>query len=107
MIESALPHTLISILLITLYCSNNTAYILFVPLLTMIEAATPELILRVASGYALSKETIDTADGKFSVHGRRRSRSALDANVVPIVREPAHTETTLLEISSMELDKAS
>ncbi|KAK0438649.1 hypothetical protein EV421DRAFT_956850 [Armillaria borealis] len=108
MIESALPHTVVSILLIGLYSSNNTAYILFVPLLTMVEAATPQLIiLRVASGYALSKETIATADGKSSAHGRRRSSSALDANVVPIAREPAHTETTLLGISSMELEKVS
>ncbi|KAK0244745.1 hypothetical protein EDD85DRAFT_732551, partial [Armillaria nabsnona] len=59
MIESALPHTVISILLIGLYCSNNVAYILFVPLLTIVEAVTSELIiLRVASGYALSKETV-------------------------------------------------
>ncbi|KAK0438662.1 hypothetical protein EV421DRAFT_2037768 [Armillaria borealis] len=108
MIDSALPHTVVSILLIGLYCSDNTAYILFVPLLTMIEAATPQLIiLRVASGYALSKETVATADGKSSAHGRRRSSTALDANVVSIAREPAHTETTLVGISAMELGKAS
>ncbi|KAK0185481.1 hypothetical protein F5146DRAFT_937628 [Armillaria mellea] len=106
MIESALPHTVVSILLIALYCSNNTAYLLFVPLLTMIETATPELIiLRVASGYALSKETVG-GDGKSSAHGCRCSSYALDANVVPFAREP-HTETTLLDVSSMELDKAS
>ncbi|PBK95968.1 hypothetical protein ARMGADRAFT_925048 [Armillaria gallica] len=108
MIESALPHTVISILLIGLYCSNNVAYILFVPLLTIVEAATPQLIiLRVASGYALSKEIVATADGKSSVHGRRDSGAALDANVVPGTRDPAHTETTLLGISSVELEKAS
>ncbi|KAK0492316.1 hypothetical protein EDD18DRAFT_510181 [Armillaria luteobubalina] len=108
MIESALPHTVVSILLIALYCSDNTAYLLFVPLLTMIEAATPELIvLRVASGYALSKEAIDTADGKFSVHGRLRSGSTPNTNAVPIVKAPVHTETTLLGVSSMELDKTS
>ncbi|KAK0477387.1 hypothetical protein IW261DRAFT_287544 [Armillaria novae-zelandiae] len=107
MIKSALPHTVVSIVLIALYCSDNTAYLLFIPLLTMIEAVTPELIiLRVASGYALSKETIG-GDGKFSAHMHRRSSSALDLNVVPIVRVPAHTETTLLGISSAELDKTS
>ncbi|KAK0244755.1 hypothetical protein EDD85DRAFT_946062 [Armillaria nabsnona] len=106
MIESALPHTVVSILLIGLYCSNKTAYFLFVPLVTMIEAATPQLIiLRVASGYALSKETVATADGKSSAHGRRHSDTALNANVVPIARDSTHTETTLLGISSMELEK--
>ncbi len=39
MIESALPHTVVSILFIVLYSSNNTAYLLFVPLLTMIEVS--------------------------------------------------------------------
>ncbi len=47
MIESALPHTVISILLIGLYCSNNVAYILFVPLLTMVEVSI--LLLGVVS----------------------------------------------------------
>ncbi len=43
MIESALPHTVVSILLIGLYSSKNTAYLLFVPLLTMVEVSIVSL----------------------------------------------------------------
>ncbi|KAK0460210.1 uncharacterized protein EV420DRAFT_1641537 [Desarmillaria tabescens] len=108
MIESALPHTIVSVLLIGLYCSNHIAYLLFVPLLTMIEAATPQLIiLRVASGYALSRETVATADRQLPVQRDCRGSNALDTALVPGVRQSTLPETTLVGVSSGEVKKAS
>ncbi|KAK0445630.1 uncharacterized protein EV420DRAFT_1571936 [Desarmillaria tabescens] len=62
MIECAIPYALVSFVFIILYGLNNTASSLFVPLMIMIEGITPLLIiLRVARGQALSKETVASA----------------------------------------------
>ncbi|KAJ3993832.1 hypothetical protein F5050DRAFT_1842514 [Lentinula boryana] len=61
LIESALPFTVISIILLGLFGSNNIGQNLFVPLLVQVECIAPEMIiLRVMLGRAWTRHTLAT-----------------------------------------------
>jgi hypothetical protein len=65
-VESALPFTIISIILLGLFGDKNTAQNLFVPLLVQFECIAPEMIiLRVVMGRAWTKGTM-SGDGQPS-----------------------------------------
>ncbi|KAJ7466851.1 hypothetical protein B0H11DRAFT_2047950 [Mycena galericulata] len=65
-IESAVPYTVISLILLGLYGSQNIAQNLFTPLLVQVECIAPELIiLRVVLGRSWTKGTM-SGEGKPS-----------------------------------------
>ncbi|KAJ3773434.1 hypothetical protein FB446DRAFT_787840 [Lentinula raphanica] len=71
-IESALPFTVISIILLGLFGSNNIGQNLFVPLLVQVECIAPEMIiLRVMLGRAWTRHT-------FVAGGEHLPRTALE-----------------------------
>ncbi|KAJ7624296.1 hypothetical protein DFH06DRAFT_1059142 [Mycena polygramma] len=58
-VESAIPFTIISIVLLGLFGDNNTAQNLFIPLMVQVECIAPEMIvLRVVMGRAWAKGTM-------------------------------------------------
>ncbi|KAK7046425.1 hypothetical protein R3P38DRAFT_2506511 [Favolaschia claudopus] len=68
-IESALPFTVISIILLGLFGDKNTAQNLFVPLMVQFECMAPELIiLRVVLGRAWTKGTVSGKDVPSELH---------------------------------------
>ncbi|PBK62186.1 hypothetical protein ARMSODRAFT_920603 [Armillaria solidipes] len=68
LIECALPYALISFVFIILYGLGSTASNLFVPLMIMVEAITPQLIIiRVVRGRGLSADAVATTSGQISV----------------------------------------
>ncbi|KAK0477369.1 hypothetical protein IW261DRAFT_1421076 [Armillaria novae-zelandiae] len=68
LVECALPYALISSVYIILYGLRSTASNLFVPLMIMVEAMTPQLIIiRVARGRGLSSDAVATTSGQISV----------------------------------------
>ncbi|KAG7085727.1 hypothetical protein E1B28_003270 [Marasmius oreades] len=63
-IESALPFTLISIILLGLFGDNNVAQNLFVSVMVQIECIAPEMIiLRVILGHAWTSQTLKPGGG--------------------------------------------
>ncbi|KAK1230308.1 hypothetical protein PQX77_006601 [Marasmius sp. AFHP31] len=63
-IESALPFTVISIILLGLFGDNNVAQNLFVSLMVQIECIAPEMIvLRVILGHAWTSQTLKPKEG--------------------------------------------
>ncbi|KAK0222295.1 hypothetical protein IW262DRAFT_1460611 [Armillaria fumosa] len=89
LIECALPYALISSIFITLYGLRSTAFNLFVPLMIMVEAMTPQLIIiRVARGRGLPSDSVAITSGQISAMQFHTS-------------VPPGTETTVLSDSSM------
>ncbi|KAJ8083121.1 hypothetical protein PM082_008990 [Marasmius tenuissimus] len=75
-IESALPFTIISIILLGLFGDNNVAQNLFVSLMVQIECIAPEMIvLRVILGHAWTSQTLKPKKGLDinDVEARRRT----------------------------------
>ncbi|KAF7343851.1 hypothetical protein MSAN_01966400 [Mycena sanguinolenta] len=85
-VESALPFTIISIILLGLFGDKNTGQNLFVPLMVQFECIAPEMIvLRVVMGRAWTKGTM--SDGDYppdsdihfvSPHGKTGAQLELD-----------------------------
>ncbi|KAJ7716609.1 hypothetical protein B0H16DRAFT_1338877 [Mycena metata] len=82
-IESALPFTIISIVLLGLFGTKNIAQNLFIPLLVQVECIAPEMIvLRVVLGRSWTATTM-SGDGKaselrFAPSGEANGRSMFD-----------------------------
>ncbi|KAJ7716618.1 hypothetical protein B0H16DRAFT_1741143 [Mycena metata] len=82
-IESALPFTIISIVLLGLFGNKNIAQNLFIPLLVQVECIAPEMIvLRVVLGHSWTTTTM-SGDGKASAlrfvsPGKPNTRSMFD-----------------------------
>ncbi|PPQ93529.1 hypothetical protein CVT25_005361 [Psilocybe cyanescens] len=85
LIESALPYSVVSLILIILYGKGNTAEILFIPLLPHVQCIAPELIIiRVRMGQAWSRTTLSAASPvspmKFASNASSTSAPVLDVS---------------------------
>ncbi|KAJ7489631.1 hypothetical protein B0H11DRAFT_1059384 [Mycena galericulata] len=83
-IESAVPFTIISIILLGLFGAQNTAQNLFIPVMVQVECIAPELIvLRVVLGRSWTRKTMSGGGGKpseleFASPHRRDGASEFD-----------------------------
>ncbi|KAJ7245642.1 hypothetical protein B0H12DRAFT_782874 [Mycena haematopus] len=89
-VESALPFTIISIILLGLFGDKNTAQNLFVPLMVQFECIAPEMIvLRVVMGRAWTKDTMSAEYPPPNIHFvSRHAQSELD-QAAPAATKPA------------------
>ncbi|EMD39076.1 hypothetical protein CERSUDRAFT_47914, partial [Gelatoporia subvermispora B] len=93
-VESALPYALVSFVFVVLYGLQDTAFNLFLPVLTQVECISPMLvILRVARGHALSQDTVaeamvislrfhDKDDSTTTALGSNRTRVTLETGSI-------------------------
>ncbi|KAK0460192.1 uncharacterized protein EV420DRAFT_1268062 [Desarmillaria tabescens] len=95
LVECALPYALISFVFIILYGLRTTASNLFVPLMIMVEAMTPQLIMiRVACGHGLSSEAVAAASGQMSAMEFQSVFSDTERSDSPMttIREVVHAK---------------
>jgi len=100
-VESALPFTIISIILLGLFGDKNTAQNLFVPLMVQLECIAPEMIiLRVVMGRSWTKGTM-SGEGSgqpsemfFASPDKRGARSEFDDGALGTQSTKSQTNET-------------
>ncbi|KAF7350163.1 hypothetical protein MVEN_01318800 [Mycena venus] len=95
-VESALPFTIISLILLGLFGDKNTAQNLFIPLLVQFECIAPEMIiLRVVLGHAWTKATLSGDDQPSEMHFVSRNRPGAQSEAAPAAQwTKSQTEET-------------